>query len=191
MACHGAAIFSGSPFPTGVVLVPHPHVVCGGSGDDLPVAKELGGVPENHPMTQQETTRPVPAGAGDAHSTALHEELDISTFAHGFVHDLHAYAKAEKRYLILRFSERTGTLMAKGWSAAVGVACCTFTMFFLNTALAWAIGEALGSMPLGFVLVAGFYVLALGVFVLMWRSGARDRFIINRINDLLDGEDVS
>ncbi|MCC6400354.1 MAG: hypothetical protein IT227_06295 [Flavobacteriales bacterium] len=176
----------------GVARIPHPGAISGIPPVILRMAKELGGYRTNNdPMRQQETTRSLPSGGEDPRLKEADEELDISTFANGFVDDLRGYARAEKRYLMLHFSERTGTLMAKGWSATVVIACAAFTLLFLNTALAWALGEVLGSMPSGFALVAGLYALALGVFMLVWRSGARERFIINRINDLLDGDDLS
>lgn len=117
-------------------------------------------------------------------------ELDFSTFLTGTANDLKGYVNAQKRYLQLSWSERLGVLLGRLVANLAVLAATGFAMLFLNIALALYLGELLKSLPLGFVLVAAGYLLLLGVFHLWWTSGARERFTLDRINDLIDNSDV-
>lgn len=117
-------------------------------------------------------------------------ELDFSTFLAGTANDLKGYLDAQKRYLQLSWSERLGVLMGRLVANLAVLAATGLALLFLNIALALYLGELLGSIPLGFVLVAAGYLLLLGVFHLWWTSGARERFTLDRINDLIDNSDV-
>ena len=50
--------------------------------------------------------------------------------------------------------------------------------------LGFYLGELLHSNALGFIIVGGIYLLALGIFQLWWTSSGNDNFILNRINEL-------
>lgn len=121
----------------------------------------------------------------------VHErDLDFSTFANGFVADLQRYADAQKRYLVLHASDKASVLLAKLLRSIVAVVTLAFSLLFLNIALALYLGTVLGSTSLGFCCVAVFYLLLLVCFLVFWRNGGRDRFILDRINDFTDGTDV-
>ena len=111
-------------------------------------------------------------------------ELDFSTFMDGFVDDVKGYVDAQKHYLTLHATEKASTLMGKAVEHIVLFVVLGMTLLFLNVALAFYLGDLLSSRPLGFVIVAGFYLLLLGAFLFWWKNGARDRFILDRINDL-------
>ena len=113
-------------------------------------------------------------------------ELDFSTFMDGFVGDVKGYVHAQKHYLTLHATEKASTLMGKAVEHIVLFVVLGMTLLFLNVALAFYLGDLLSSRPLGFVIVAGFYLLLLGAFLLWWKNGARDRFVLDRINDLND-----
>ncbi len=113
-------------------------------------------------------------------------ELDFSTFMDGFVDDVKGYVHAQKHYLTLHATEKASTLMGKAVEHIVLFVVLGMTLLFLNVALAFYLGDLLSSRPLGFVIVAGFYLLLLGAFLLWWKNGARDRFVLDRINDLND-----
>ncbi|MBK8500111.1 MAG: phage holin family protein [Flavobacteriales bacterium] len=113
-------------------------------------------------------------------------ELDFSTFMDSLVDDVKGYAHAQKQYLTLHVSEKVGTLMGKAVGTCVVYGVLGVSLLFFSVALAFYLGDLLSSVPLGFVIVAGFHLLLLGVFMLWWKQGARDRFIVGRINDLND-----
>ncbi|MBK9176349.1 MAG: phage holin family protein [Flavobacteriales bacterium] len=121
-----------------------------------------------------------------ASATAEGGHLDFSSFMDGLVGDMQGYAKAQRRYLTLHATEKASTLMGKAVEHTAIVVVLGMALLFLNVALAFYLGDLLASRPLGFVLVAGIYLLLLGAFLLWWKNGARDRFVLDRINDLND-----
>lgn len=115
--------------------------------------------------------------------------LDFSTFMDGTADDVKGYIKAQKEYLTLHLTEKASALMGKAVQSAVGISIAAMVLLFLNLALAFYVGDLLRSRPLGFVIVAGTYLLLLGIFQLWWSNGGRDRFVLDRINDLNDNEE--
>lgn len=132
--------------------------------------------------TSQHTTTAPPA----ERDTEEGGELDFSTFMDGFVDDVKGYMQAQRRFLTLHVTEKASTLMGKAVQQVVLFVVLGMALLFLNIALAFYLGDLLSSRPLGFVIVAGFYLLLLGAFLLWWKHGAKDRFILDRINDLND-----
>jgi Putative Actinobacterial Holin-X, holin superfamily III len=118
--------------------------------------------------------------------TAEGGELDFSSFMDGLVDDVKGYVHAQKHYLTLHATEKASTLMGKAVEQTVLFGVLGISLLFLNVALAFYLGDLLASRPLGFVIVAVFYLLLLGAFFLWWKNGARDRFVLDRINDLND-----
>ncbi len=114
------------------------------------------------------------------------QDLDFSTFMDGFVDDVQGYVHAQKQYLTLHVTEKASMLMGKAVQHTVLFVALGMALLFFNIALAFYLGDLLSSRPLGFVIVAGFYLLLLGAFLLWWKHGARDRFVLDRINDLND-----
>lgn len=131
-----------------------------------------------------------PADLDVEYTTREGGELDFSTFLSGTADDVKGYVGAQKRYLALHLSERAGVLLSRLLANVVLCAAVGFALLFLNVALALYLGEVLGSAPLGFVLVAAFYLLLLGIFRLWWTNGGRDGFVLDRINDFTDTDDV-
>ncbi|MEO8591251.1 MAG: hypothetical protein ABI432_17870 [Flavobacteriales bacterium] len=129
-----------------------------------------------------------PRTAGLDRDTEEGGYLDFSTFMDGFVDDVKGYVDSQKHYLTLHATEKASTLMGKALQHIVLFAALSMALLFLNVALAFYLGDLLASRPLGFVLVAGFYLLLLGVFHLWWTNGGRDRFVLERINDLNDND---
>ncbi len=137
-------------------------------------------------MSRNTTTEPIDAEL----ATREGGELDFSSFLNGTASDVKGYVAAQKRYLELHFSERAGVLFGRLLANVVLSAAVGFALLFLNVALALYLGEVLGSAPLGFVIVATLYLLLLGVFRLWWTNGGRDGFVLDRINDFTDTDDV-
>jgi len=107
----------------------------------------------------------------------------------GLVVDAKGYLLAEKEHLTLQATEKAAVLLSRVVRHTAMLVMLAATLLFLNLALALYLGELLGSLPLGFVIVAGSYLLLLGGFLLWWSQGGRDRFVIDRINDLDRDED--
>ena len=130
-------------------------------------------------------------GAPDRTSTQIpgeDQELDFSEFMEGLVVDTKAYVRAEADHLTLHAIEKASTLLSMVVRKAVVFVMLGTTLLFLNVALAIYLGDLLGSRPLGFVLVAGTYLLLLGIFQLWWSQRGRERFLLDRINDLSNDE---
>ncbi|MBK8615233.1 MAG: hypothetical protein IPN85_17620 [Flavobacteriales bacterium] len=119
-----------------------------------------------------------------AHMPGRDQELDFSDFMEGLVVDTKAYVCAEADHLKLHAIEKTSALMGMVIRKTVVVILLGTALLFLNIALGIYLGDELNSRPLGFVIVAGTYLLLLGAFHIWWSQGGRDRFLIDRINDL-------
>lgn len=116
-------------------------------------------------------------------------QLDFSSFMQRFADDVKGYVHAQRRYLTLHLTEKLSMLMSKVLQQVMLFVTLGMALLFLNIALALYLGDLLASRPLGFVLVAGFYLLLLGMFSLWWSNGGKDRFVLDRINDLNDSDD--
>lgn len=114
---------------------------------------------------------------------------DFSDFMNGLVVDAKGYILAEKEHLTLQATGKAAFLLSKVVRHTAVMVMLAATLLFLNLALALYLGELLGSLPLGFVIVAGSYLLLLGGSMLWWSHGGRDRFVIDRINDLDNHEE--
>lgn len=112
----------------------------------------------------------------------------FSDLLNGAVHDAKSYLLAEKEHLTLQAIGLVAVLLSKVVRLTAVLVLLAAMVLFLNIALALYVGELLGSLPLGFVIMAGSYVLMLGGFLVWWSQGGRDRFVIDRINDL-DGNE--
>ncbi len=117
-------------------------------------------------------------------------ELDFSSFLTGTAAEVKGYVRTQKRYLQLHLGERAALLMGRLLANVVLAVALGFMLLFLNLALALYLGEVLNSAPLGFVLVAALYLLLFGIFRLWWTQGGRDGFLLDRINDFTDNDDV-
>ena len=126
-------------------------------------------------------------GAPDRNSATIpgqEQDIDFSEFMDGLVVDTKAYVRAEADHLRLQAIEKASVLMSMVVRKAVVFVLLGTALLFLNVAFAIPLGEQLNSAPLGYVIVAGTYLLFLAVFASWWSQGGRDRFLIDRINDL-------
>ena len=116
--------------------------------------------------------------------------MDFSTFIDGSVRDVKGYIRAERKYLRLRIAERFGTLLGKLVHQIALLVAGAFMILFLTIALAFYLGELLSSTPLGFAIVAGAYLVFFLIFHVWWNAGAQDAFILDRINELNDDDEI-
>lgn len=121
---------------------------------------------------------------------ALREEesLDFSDLMEGLTDDTAELARVQVRLLKMDASYTAARIAATAvfWLALVLIG--SVVALFLSLSLAWHLTDRFGSHVLGFGSVAGLYALLLMVFTLWWRSRGSERFILNRLNDLLHGK---
>ena len=124
------------------------------------------------------------ATASTDHLTAEGGPLDFSTFMDGFAADVKGYVQAEKRYVMMKATGKASEVMGKTFHVSMVVLIVATAALFLCIGLGFYLGELLHSNALGFIIVGGIYLLALGIFQLWWTSSGNDNFILNRINEL-------
>ena len=115
------------------------------------------------------------------------DEQDFSHVLESMTVEAKAYWTAQKDYYALVASERAAKLSA---NMLGGVLLGVFTgvaMAFLSVAAAIRIGHGLGDMALGFLVMGGAYLLLGLIFLLIWRSGYRDKFILRMVNSIYHG----
>lgn len=112
------------------------------------------------------------------------EELDFSNFMDGLVVDVKGYVHAEKEHLTLHVTEKAARLVSQSIRQLTVVTLSGAALLFLSLALALYLSELLASIPLGFVIVAGAYLILLGAYQLWWSQGGRERSLLDHINDL-------
>lgn len=129
--------------------------------------------------TSDEPTTLPPTNGTDEGGT-----LDFSTYSSGLVKSLSNYASLQKRYLQLTITERVSLMLAGTVNGVVMAVCMGTMLLFMNVALAFYLGDVLGSRALGFLVVGGVYLLLFGGFTLWWNSTGRERFILARMKDM-------
>jgi hypothetical protein len=75
------------------------------------------------------------------------------------------YAEERMNLIMLNVQEKTAKAIAGTSSVLLLIVLGVFTLAFLSTALAWFIGQQLGQLYLGFLIVGGVYLL---VAILIW-----------------------
>ena len=116
-------------------------------------------------------------------------ETDASEFMKGLVDEGKHYLETQKKYYMLLASQRTGHLVGGVVGNVVMAVMIGSVLLFCNLAAAFWLGDLLQDRPMGFLLVGGFYLVVLVVFVLWWRSSGRDGFSLDIINSLYHGKD--
>lgn len=111
---------------------------------------------------------------------------DFSDFIDSLGEEARGFVHAERDYLTLLLAKRSADVSRTLLGAIVGVVLGVCVLLFLSIAGALAIGQALANNALGFLIMAGAYVLIFGLFMWIWRSGVGDRFRLTVIN-LLHG----
>ena len=92
------------------------------------------------------------------------ENIAEKTFAE-LKQDISTYVELRLELLKLSTYERVAKTMAVFSYGIVLILLAFFTMLFLFLALGFFLGELLGSMALGFVLVVGMYLLLFGIII--------------------------
>lgn len=107
---------------------------------------------------------------------------DLGLFMDAVVEDGKGWIDAQKAYGILLGSEKLGKLSGTLLVAVVSAMFIGAVLLMSSVALAIWLGQLLHNMALGFLAVAGIYLLLTVVFYLIWRHMLRDRITLSIIN---------
>ena len=83
------------------------------------------------------------------------------------VSDVKEYAEERMNLIMLNVQEKTAKAIAGTASFLILIVLGVFTLAFLSFALAWFLGQVLHQPYLGFLIVAGVYIL---IAVLLWSN---------------------
>lgn len=107
---------------------------------------------------------------------------DLGMFMDAVVEDGKGWVDAQKAYGILLGSEKLGRLSGTLLVAVVSALFIAAVLVMSSVALAIWLGRVMGDLALGFLVVAGIYLLLTIVFYLIWRHMLRDRITLSIIN---------
>lgn len=110
-----------------------------------------------------------------------HKEASFKEIIDDLTESTQTFVKSNVKSVQLEVYERTTNLISSGISIGIIVILVLFVLFFLNFGIAQFIGEQLGRASFGYMIVAGFYLLALLVFLLIQRSWKKKNRIKNVI----------
>lgn len=130
-------------------------------------------------MSTQETRTPVDP----------FEIQDFTEFMDSVVAESKEFIDAQKDYYTLVAAEKAAKGAGSALNTVVALVLLGSVLVFFNIALALWIGEELQSLPLGFVIVGGGYLLAYLIFTLIWRNGFKHRFTLGIINAFYNEKD--
>lgn len=110
------------------------------------------------------------------------EEPDLGVFMDAVVEDGKGWLEAQKNYGILFGSEKLGKLSGTLLVAVVSALFIGAVLVMSSVALAMWLGRIMGDLALGFLAVAGIYLLLTVIFYFIWRHILRDRITLAIIN---------
>ena len=135
-------------------------------------------------MHTREQARP---SNGNGAPTDPFDQEDFGQFMDSMAGEAKAYWEAQKDYHALVASERAAKLGAGLLSGVVLCVLVASVLAFLSLGAAIWIGRLMGDLALGFLLMGGLYLLLGMIFLVVWRAGYRDRFILRMVNSLYHG----
>lgn len=115
-------------------------------------------------------------------------ELDLAAYMQGLKGSLSGYVRTEKELVKMQLTERAGSVMAGAVEQVVRLVCLGGVLLFLVISVSLYIGELSGSYPVGFAAGASVYLIIYLIYHFWWGGGGKDRFIMERINDLIGHE---
>lgn len=78
-----------------------------------------------------------------------------------------SYVRSQTKSAKLEIYERITNVISSGISAGIVITLLMLTLFFVNFGLAYWIGDLIESRSLGYVIVGGFYLIALILYLLL------------------------
>lgn len=110
------------------------------------------------------------------------EVRDAGEFIRSLTDETKAWLEAQKEYHTLVASERAARAAAGSFSVAVLGLVLTLMIAFLGVSSALWIGHRMNDLASAFLIVAGAYGVLGAVFLWLWRSRYRDRFVLRLVN---------
>lgn len=107
---------------------------------------------------------------------------DLGLFMDAVVEDGKGWLDAQKQYATLAGSEKLGKLSGTLLVAVVSALFVAAILVMCSIALALWLGRLMNDMALGFLSVAGIYLVLTIVFYLIWRHMLRDRITLSIVN---------
>lgn len=117
------------------------------------------------------------------------EIRDFTDFMDSVVDESKEYLDAQKDYYMLVAAQKAAKGAGSALNSVVALVLLGSVLAFFNIALALWVGELLGHLSLGFLIVGGVYLLAYIVFTLVWRNGFKHRFTLGIINAFYNEKD--
>ena len=109
------------------------------------------------------------------------KEATFKEIIDGLTENTQTFIKTNVKFVQLEVYERTTNLISSGINLSIIVILVLFILFFLNFGIAQFIGEQLGRPSFGYMIVAGFYLLVLLIFLLIRKSWKKKNTIKNAI----------
>ncbi|MFT3885950.1 MAG: hypothetical protein QM724_11125 [Flavobacteriales bacterium] len=116
-------------------------------------------------------------------------EDDFGTFMKSMVDETGSYLGAQRDYYALLLADRTAKVAGTMVSYVVMAVLVVTVLVFLSIAGALWLGQLMGNMALGFLVMGGLYGLILLVLFFVWKGGFKQRFTLNLLNSMYDGKD--
>lgn len=116
------------------------------------------------------------------------DEDDFGTFMKSAVDETKSYLGAQRNYYALLSADRTAKLAGATLSYVVTAVLAGTVLVFLSIAAALWVGELVGNVALGFLIMGGFYLLLLLVLLFIWKGGMKESFTLNLLNTIYDGK---
>lgn len=132
--------------------------------------------------------------------SAEEKEMSVNEVVDDLAENAQLFIKANIKSLQLEIYERTVNLISSGISVSIIIVLLMFTLLFINFGLAQYVGEYLDSPTLGYIFVAGFYFVALILYLalrnIVWPNNIKNA-ILSKISkeheefdDLLKEQDT-
>lgn len=137
---------------------------------------------------RDEHSRAAANGRGTDPEKDPFDEEDFGTFMKSMVDSSKSYLASQRDYYVLLTALRTSRVAGTTLSYVVTAVLAGTVLVFLSIAAALWLGDLVGNMALGFLIMGGFYLLLLVVFAFVWRSGMKDRFTLDLLNSMHDGK---
>lgn len=107
---------------------------------------------------------------------------ELGLLIEGLVDDARGYFETQRELMTLSASEKGGRLVAYLMLVIVAVVLLAGVLVMLSLSMGLWLGDILGSLPLGFLAMAGVHAVLVALFYLLWRTVLRDKIILTIIN---------
>ena len=113
---------------------------------------------------------------------------ELERFADEVLAEAKGLFEAQRQLLLLTTADKVGRASTRSVTVMVLIVGVALVLLFASIAGALYIGRRTGDMALGFLAMAGVFAVLLGLFLLVWRGGLRDRLHVTIINEF-QGDD--